>query len=206
MIKRTVISLTILLSLGFSLNAQDKPLPKLAKGFKATIYASPKDGVNYPECLSAAPTGELYIGVDKDGSLGKTHLKKKGMGYVLKCIDSNNDGKVDKVIKFAEMDHPRGIFFDDNKLWCLYPPKMSLFIDEDRDGKSDKEVLLIDGISTEFVNKRGADHTTNGIREVCMSYSIHYNVSNNILAIRFLIASLKINIERHAMHVIFRYR
>lgn len=164
MIKHIIISLSIL-ALTFYSNAQEKPLPKLAKGFKATIYASPKQGVNYPECLSAAPTGELYIGVDKDGSLGKTHLNKKGMGYVLKCIDNDNDGKVDKVIRFATMDHPRGIFFDDNKLWCLYPPKMSLFIDEDRDGKSDKEVLLIDGISTEFVNKRGADHTTNGIRK-----------------------------------------
>lgn len=38
--------------------------------FNVTLFGAPPE-VNYPVCISAAPTGELFVGVDEQGSLGK---------------------------------------------------------------------------------------------------------------------------------------
>lgn len=46
----------------------------------------------------------------------------------------------------------------------LHPPTLSVFTDDDLDGVADRQETLIEGISTDYVNRRGADHTTNGIR------------------------------------------
>jgi len=132
---------------------------KAPEGFRVTLFANPPK-VNYPVCLTAASTGELFVGIDEQGSLGK----EKGRGRVVRCIDTDGDGKADQVNTFAKMDHPRGLIYDQGKLWVLHPPLLTLFEDTDGDGVSDKEKILIEGISTDYVNKRGADHTTNGIR------------------------------------------
>ena len=132
---------------------------KLPDGFQATLFGTPPD-VNYPVCLAAAATGEVFVGVDEQGSLGK----EAGKGKVLRCIDTNGDGQSDKINTFATMDHPRGLFYDNGSLWVLHPPFLSVYHDDDRDGTSDRHETLITGISTDQVNKRGADHTTNGIR------------------------------------------
>ena len=45
-----------------------------------------------PSCLVVAATGEVFVGVDQQGSLGKA----PGRGSIVKLVDSDNDGKVDK--------------------------------------------------------------------------------------------------------------
>jgi hypothetical protein len=132
---------------------------KAPEGFRLTLFAEPPK-VNYPVCITAASTGELFVGIDEQGSLGK----EKGRGRVVRCIDTDGDGKADQINTFAKMDHPRGLIYDNGKLWVLHPPFLTLYEDTNGDGVADKERRLIDGISTEYVNKRGADHTTNGIR------------------------------------------
>ncbi|MCA9247097.1 MAG: c-type cytochrome [Planctomycetales bacterium] len=62
------------------------------------------------------------------------------------------------------MDHPRGLVYDNGSLWVLHPPTLSVFHDDDGDGAADRQETLVTGISTDQVAKRGADHTTNGIR------------------------------------------
>ncbi len=37
-------------------------------GFNVTLFAQPPD-ISYPTCLAAAPNGEVYVGVDENGSL-----------------------------------------------------------------------------------------------------------------------------------------
>ncbi|MCP4852951.1 MAG: c-type cytochrome [Fuerstiella sp.] len=128
-------------------------------GFNVTLFGQPPV-VNYPVCLTAAATGEVFVGVDEQGSLGK----ESGRGKVLRCIDTDGDGMADQINQFAKMDHPRGLIYDDGSLWVLHPPYLSVFRDTDGDGESDESEVLIEGISTEEVSKRGADHTTNGIR------------------------------------------
>lgn len=127
-------------------------------GFEVSLYGTPPE-VNYPVCITAAATGEVFVGVDEQGSLGKT----AGGGKVLRCRDTDGDGVADKINTFAKMDHPRGLIYDNDSLWVLHPPFLSVFRDTDGDGTSDTSEVLIKGISTEEVNKRGADHTTNGI-------------------------------------------
>jgi len=128
--------------------------------FDVTLFAHPPE-VNYPVCLAAAPTGELFVGVDENGSLGKI----EGYGKVLRCVDRDGDGKADEVKVFAKMLHPRGLVWDDGTLWVLHPPFLTRYRDTDGDGVSDEEKDLLKGISTEqTVTQRGADHTTNGIR------------------------------------------
>jgi len=108
----------------------------------------------------AAATGEVFVGVDEQGSLGK----EPGRGKVLRCIDTDGDGAADEITEFARMDHPRGLIYDNGSLWVLHPPLLSVYHDTDGDGVADSSRVLIEGISTDEVANRGADHTTNGIR------------------------------------------
>ncbi|MCO6455789.1 MAG: discoidin domain-containing protein [Pirellulaceae bacterium] len=128
-------------------------------GFDVTLFGTPPQ-VNYPVCLAAAPTGELFVGVDEQGSLGK----QPGRGKVLRCRDLDGDGRADQINVFATMDHPRGLIYDQGSLWVLHPPLLSVYHDDDLDGVADRSQVLVQGLSTDFVEKRGADHTTNGIR------------------------------------------
>ncbi len=127
--------------------------------FNVSLFGVPPR-VNYPVCLAAAPTGEVFVGVDEQGSLGR----EKGRGKVLRCVDVDGDGQADRITEFAKVDHPRGLIYDDGSLWVLHPPFLTVFHDDDRDGVADREQRLLTGISTEQVAQRGADHTTNGIR------------------------------------------
>lgn len=43
---------------------------KAPEGFELTVFAAPPD-VNYPTVVAATPTGELFVGVDEMGSLGR---------------------------------------------------------------------------------------------------------------------------------------
>ena len=147
---------TVAPSDGPSVIASDVKTPE---GFVTTLFGSPPD-VNYPVCLTAAATGEVFVGVDEQGSLGK----EPGRGKVLRCIDTDGDGVADQINTFARMDHPRGLVYDNGSLWVLHPPFLSVFRDTDGDGISNESEVLIEGISTDEVNRRGADHTTNGIR------------------------------------------
>ena len=126
-----------------------------------TLFAAPPQ-VNYPVCLATTQTpGEVFIGVDPNGSLGK----EDGYGHVMRCVDEDGDGVAEKINVFAKMRHPRGLYYENHTLWVLHPPKMTVYYDDDKDGVADRSELLIDGISTpQLVAKRGADHTTNGIR------------------------------------------
>ena len=152
-------AIAILFPLPFVVGQGNLPMPTAPDGFEVTIFARPPQ-VNYPACICASPDGQVFVGVDKQGSLGK----KPGQGKVLRCIDTDNDGVADKINTFAVMDHPRGLFYDNYKLWVLHPPYLTLYHDDDKDGKADRKETLITGITTDFIKKRGADHTTNGMQ------------------------------------------
>jgi putative membrane-bound dehydrogenase-like protein len=132
---------------------------KAPKGFDVSLFAGPPQ-VTYPVCITTSVDGEVFVGVDEQGSLGK----EPGRGKIVRCIDTDGDGKADKFNDFAKMDHPRGLVYDNGSMWVLHPPFLSVFRDTNGDGTSDESEILIEGISTEEVDKRGADHTTNGIR------------------------------------------
>jgi putative membrane-bound dehydrogenase-like protein len=131
---------------------------KVPDGFEATLFAAPPK-VGYPVALAAAPTGEIFVAVDEQGSIGRT----PGGGKILRCIDKDGDGKVDEVTTFAKMDHPRGVIYQDGRLWVLHPPFLSVYHDGGK-GVAEKSEVLVTGLTSDMIDRRGGDHTTNGIR------------------------------------------
>ena len=137
-----------------------------------TRFSGP-DVTPSPACLAVAPTGEVFVGVDMIGSLGK----EPGKGRILKLIDRDNDGKMDEHIEFAVVDNPRGILVLGTRVFVLHTTfsketgkatgmALVVFEDKDGDGKADGEPKpLVENLSnTKYLQERGTDHATNGIR------------------------------------------
>ncbi len=127
--------------------------------FEATLFAAPPQ-VNYPVAIAAAPTGEVFIAVDEQGSLGRT----SGGGKILRCLDRDDDGRVDDITVFARVEHPRGVCYRQGAVWVMHPPTLSVFHDENGDGVSDRHETLVTGLTTDQITNRGGDHTTNCVR------------------------------------------
>ena len=93
-----------------------------------------------PAVLCAAATGEVYVGVDMQGSLGK----QGGLGKIIRLIDSDHDGVADKHTLYAKVDNPRGLVAVGNKLFVLHSvfgkegfidnQYISVFTDANNDG------------------------------------------------------------------------
>lgn len=131
---------------------------KLPEGFDMTIFAKPPMA-NYPVFVAAAPDGTLYVSSDGNGSLGRDPNR----GRILRLRDLNGDGKADEVKEFVKnVDSPRGLVWDHDRLYVMHPPHLSVYIDADKDGVAEKEVVLVKDCAFGFKD-RPADHTTNGI-------------------------------------------
>ncbi len=132
---------------------------KSPPGFQVSLFAAPPQ-VGYPVAVSVAPDGAVYVAVDEQGSLGRT----PGGGRVMRCVDDDGDGVADRVNEFAKMDHPRGLIAQEGAVWVMHPPFLSVFRDQNGDGVSDSQEILVSGLTTSQIDTRGGDHTTNGIR------------------------------------------
>lgn len=131
---------------------------KVPEGFDVTLFARPPM-VNYPVFVAAAPDGTLYVSSDGNGSLGRDPHR----GRILRLRDTDGDGRADEVKVFvADVDSPRGLVWDHDRLYVIHPPHLSCYIDADRDGVSDKEIVLVKNCAFTFKD-RPADHTTNGL-------------------------------------------
>jgi putative heme-binding domain-containing protein len=136
-----------------------------------TNFAGP-DLVPSPSCLAVASTGEVFVGVDMIGSLGKT----PGKGKIMKLVDDNHDGVMDSYTEFAQVDNPRGIIAMKDQVFVLHTVfgtdslaqgmDLVVFEDKNKDGIADgPSKPLITNISTQNqLRSRGTDHSTNGIR------------------------------------------
>ena len=132
----------------------------LPPGFSIKTYAE-YPNVNYPTALSAGANGDVYVSSDPNGSLG--HVK--GYGKVIRCRDTNGDGKADEFKDFVpSLSSPRGGHMLGNTLYIIHPPFLSSFTDTNGDGVSDESKVLVKGFGWGIEHPRGADHTTNGVR------------------------------------------
>jgi len=131
---------------------------KAPEGFEVKVFATPP-AVNYPVFVAAAADGTVYVSSDGNGSLGRL----PNLGRILRVRDTNGDGEADEVKVFVpNVDSPRGLLWDHDRVICLHPPHVSAFIDRDGDGHADETKVLIKGIAFGFKD-RPADHTSNGI-------------------------------------------
>jgi putative heme-binding domain-containing protein len=156
-----LLSVSLLFTVAMAASGATSNLPtpvKAPPGWKVTLFAAPTN-VSYPTCLSTSPEGDLYVGIDENGSIDA----KPGRGRVVRCTDADADGVADAFVTFATMDSPRGIWFDRNVLYVMHPPLVSAFIDDNGDGVADRNDVLVTGLGFDL-KFRGADHTINGMR------------------------------------------
>ena len=130
---------------------------KVAEGFEATLFAN-SASANYPVFLAAEPDGTLYVSSDGNGSVER----KPNRGRIIRLRDLDGDGRADETKVFCEVDSPRGLVWDHDRLYLVHPPHLSEFIDADHDGIAEKQNILVKGIAFDFKD-RPADHTTNGL-------------------------------------------
>ena len=124
-----------------------------------------------PAVVAAAPSGEVFVGVDLQGSLGK----KPGFGKVVRLVDTDNDGIADAATDFAKVNNPRGISVLGDQVLVLHTvtkdgrydnQQLSVFEDKNWDGIADgpAKPLVTNIGNSKFLQSRGADHCTNNIR------------------------------------------
>ncbi|MEO5711917.1 MAG: c-type cytochrome [Luteolibacter sp.] len=130
----------------------------MADGFDLSLFATPS-AANYPVYVAAAPNGDLYVSSDGNGSLGRDPSR----GRIVRLRDTDKDGRADQVTEFvSDVASPRGLVWDNDRLYLIHPPDVSVYIDKNGDGVFDEEKTLIKGIAFGFKD-RPADHTTNGL-------------------------------------------
>jgi putative heme-binding domain-containing protein len=134
-------------------------MSKTPAGYTATIFAKPPE-VSYPVCVSASGDGVVFVSVDKNGSLDKSPHR----GQIVRLVDSTGAGVADQAGAFvADVDSPRGIYYDGDTLYCLHPPTLTAYRDTKGVGVADSAVDIVTGVGY-GLDKRPADHTSNGIR------------------------------------------
>lgn len=133
---------------------QDVTVPD---GFEATLFAAPP-AVNYPVFVAAAVDGTLFVSSDGNGSLGRDPQR----GRVIRLRDLDGDGRADETKVFCEVDAPRGLVWDKDRLYLMHPPHLSVFIDKNGDGVADEQRTLVKNLAFGY-DQRPADHTTNGV-------------------------------------------
>lgn len=117
-----------------------------------------------PACLATAATGEVFVGIDPNGSWGKN----PNQGYIVELIDENNDGKVDFHVKFATVDSPRGLLPIGDKLFVIF-------------GTYSSETNLSAGMNLGVFEDKNKDHVADGpptilVKNLCMPKYIQENV------------------------------
>ena len=108
---------------------------KIPAGYEATLFAAPPL-VNYPVFVAATPDGTIFVSSDKNGSLGRDPHR----GSVVRLRDLNGDGVADESKAFVpDVDSPRGLVADGDRVYLVHPPHLSVYIDKDGDGVADEE-------------------------------------------------------------------
>ncbi|MEO5914484.1 MAG: ThuA domain-containing protein [Luteolibacter sp.] len=131
---------------------------KVAEGFDVSLFSTPSSA-NYPVYVASSPSGDLYVASDGNGSLGRDPDR----GRIVRLRDTDHDGRADEVTEFVKnVDSPRGMVWDHDRLYVVHPPDVTCYIDYNGDGQADEEQTLIKGIAFGFKD-RSADHTTNGL-------------------------------------------
>jgi putative heme-binding domain-containing protein len=130
---------------------------RVADGFTATVFAAPP-AVNYPVFVAADVDGTLYVSSDGNGSLGRNPER----GRVIRLRDLDGDGRADETKVFCQIDAPRGLVWDHDRLYLMHPPNLSVFFDRDGDGVAEEQKTLVKNLAFDYAD-RPADHTTNGM-------------------------------------------
>ena len=131
---------------------------KADDAFDVTLFA-PSQMINYPVFVAASVDGMVFVGSDGNGAQGTA----KHRGRIVRLRDTDGDGRADETKMFVkDVDSPRGVVWDHDRLYVIHPPNLSVYIDKNGDGEADESKVLVEGIGWSFKD-RAADHATNGL-------------------------------------------
>ena len=130
---------------------------KVPAGFEITLFAGPPVAM-YPTCVNESPDGAVFVCVDPNLSLSTL----KGVGRVMRLVDTDGDGRADTYTTFATMDSPRGVVSDGRTVYVMHPPTLTAYRDTNGDGIADESTDIVTGLGFDL-DFRGADHTTNNV-------------------------------------------
>ncbi|MES2708781.1 MAG: PVC-type heme-binding CxxCH protein [Verrucomicrobiota bacterium] len=131
---------------------------KVPDGFDLTLFSSPPQS-NYPVFVASSVDGTVYVSSDKNGSLDRAPKR----GSIIRLRDTDGDGRADESKAFVpDVDSPRGLVWDHDRVYVMHPPHLSAFIDHNGDGVADEQKVLVKNIAFGFKD-RPADHTSNGV-------------------------------------------
>ena len=131
---------------------------KADDAFDVTLFA-PSRMINYPVFVAASVDGMVFVGSDGNGAQGTA----KHRGRIVRLRDTDGDGRADETKMFVkDVDSPRGVVWDHDRLYVIHPPNLSVYIDKNGDGEADESKVLVEGIGWSFKD-RAADHATNGL-------------------------------------------
>lgn len=114
--------------------------------FKLELFAA-EPNVMHPIALSWDEQGRLYALITKD--YPNERKSEGGSDYILRCEDTDADGKADKFTRFAEgLSIPTGMVFANGGLIVTQAPDILFLQDADGDGKAEVRKKLITGFGT----------------------------------------------------------
>src|SRR4051812_47099878 len=124
-------------------SANEAALPKLPAGFTIQVFAKAPD-FHSPVSLAVTPDGKVFIGEDEYNSQPD---RKMGLSHIKLCVDSDGDGKADKIMTFADqINSPQGMCFVGDTLYVVHAPLLTALRDTDGDGVADVREDLVTGL------------------------------------------------------------
>ena len=181
------LSLSVLMT--FQSAAQIKPkfvdldtMPKVnGKDLKIDRYMQEPHIIN-PSALCFDKMGRLFVGA---GPQYRKPKEDSAKDYIKILIDSDHDGKVDTVKKFAEgFNSIQGMVWRDNELWVANSPELTVLVDTDGDDVADIYRVVYRGLNTLRHGLHGLNWAPDG--KLYMSYGNTKSGDHAPMAIREL--------------------
>ena len=141
-------------------------MPKVnGENLKIERYMQEPHIIN-PSALCFDKMGRLYVGA---GPQYRAPKEDSAKDYIKIMIDSDHDGKVDEVKKFAEgFNSIQGMVWRDNELWVANSPDLTVLIDTDGDDVADIYRVVYRGLNTLRHGLHGLNWAPDG--KLYMSY------------------------------------
>jgi putative membrane-bound dehydrogenase-like protein len=114
--------------------------------FTLSVFAA-EPNVMHPIAMTWDEKGLLYVLITKD--YPNERKESGGSDYILRCEDTNGDGKADKFTRFADgLSIPTGMVFANGGLVVSQAPHILLLKDTNGDGVADEKKKIITGFGT----------------------------------------------------------
>jgi putative membrane-bound dehydrogenase-like protein len=140
-------------------------LPTVPEGFSIRPFVAAPD-IHSPASMCVTPDGKVFASEDEYNTGGGV---APGSSRVKLCIDTNNDGKADKITTFCEkLNSPQGMTYAGGVLYVVHAPFLTAFRDTNGDGVADTREDLVTGLGP--IPEGLVHHVPSGLRMASDGY------------------------------------